>query len=77
MELTYCGMFLSQCTHFFDLFVELTNIICSYAASPTQPFAFSSERDGKRMFAKNTIAFYLMKGDPCGELMGVFCKAYL
>ena len=55
-----------QCIHvFIDLFVELTSIICSYAASLTQPFAFLSERDGTRMFAKNTIAFY--RGDPCGE----------
>lgn len=26
-----------------NLFIELTNIICLYAASLTQPFAFSSE----------------------------------
>ena len=57
-----------QSIHIFaDLFVELTSIICSYAASLTQPFAFSSERDGTKMSAKNTIAFYLMRVDPCGE----------
>jgi hypothetical protein len=70
MELTECGMFLSNAymyTGFTDFFVELTSIICSYVASLTQPFAFSSERDGTRMSAKNTIAFYLMRGVPCGE----------
>ena len=66
-----------QCIRFYiDLFVELTSIICSYVASLTQPFAFSSERDGTRMSAKNITAFYPMRGDLCGEYRVFFYKVY-
>lgn len=61
-------VFLQFTCVFSNFLIALTNIICSYAASLTPPFAFLSERDGARMPAKNTTAFCPIKGDPCGEL---------